>query len=300
MSFHSLRRTSRQRAALLASPATAARSHLALGPGQPLQAGEREVMESHFGSDFSGVRVHADETAAASARVLGAKAYAVGDDIVFAAGRYRPGGTQAKRLLAHELAHVAQQQQGGTAGVADAEPRAKAAADAMATGTSLSPEGVGSAQQGIYCDDDEEKKDEGVSGGSTPSPAPTVVPPVIPRLTLPPLDWGKLSGSYLRGGSRLTLRDVDDISEEHARSSRVMTNLGIGPGAHLGPFTRDWVLELGIAKQIEDQQARENPTAIDRMNKEWKDAHPGGWQTPMIMSPNLWPWLFGDEKKRKR
>jgi hypothetical protein len=262
-----------------------------------LPTDQRAVFESRLGDDFSRVRVHTDEAAAASAAAIGANAYAIGEDIAFAAGGYRPGTPRGDRLLAHELAHVAQRHRGGSTGAAQAEPRARMAAESVSTGAEVSAEAIGGATEGVYCQEDEEKKDEGASGASGPSPTPTVIPPVVPRLTLPPLDWGKLSGAYLRGGSRFTLRDVDDITEEHARSSQVMTNLGIGPGAHLGPFTRDWLLQMGIEKQVEDQQARENPTAIDRMNKEWKDAHPGSWQTPMI---NLWPLLFGDGKKRKR
>jgi hypothetical protein len=65
-------------------------------------------MGGRFGHDFSRVRVHTDEGAAASARALGARAYTVGPDIVFGAGEYRPGTREGRWLLAHELAHVAQ------------------------------------------------------------------------------------------------------------------------------------------------------------------------------------------------
>ncbi len=51
----------------------------ALGaPGQPLQADTREYMENRFGHDFSHVRVHADASAANSARAVNALAYTVG------------------------------------------------------------------------------------------------------------------------------------------------------------------------------------------------------------------------------
>src|SRR6188472_3029013 len=42
------------------------------------------------GQDFSTVRVHTGEQAATSASALAAQAYTVGEDIVFAEGRYRP------------------------------------------------------------------------------------------------------------------------------------------------------------------------------------------------------------------
>ena len=64
--------------------------------------------------DFSEVRVHTNAQAAESARMINAMAYTVGKNIVFGAGQYVPNSPQGKRLLAHELAHVAQQE-GATA-----------------------------------------------------------------------------------------------------------------------------------------------------------------------------------------
>src|ERR1051325_11730862 len=58
--------------------------------GSPLDAGTRSFMESRFGQDFSGVRVHTDGVAAQSARDVNAHAYTVGQDIAFASGRYEP------------------------------------------------------------------------------------------------------------------------------------------------------------------------------------------------------------------
>jgi hypothetical protein len=72
-------------------------------------------MESRFGRDFSQVRVHTDAKAAESARAVNALAYTVGEDIVFAAGQYRPSSSDGARLVAHELTHVAQQSQAARA-----------------------------------------------------------------------------------------------------------------------------------------------------------------------------------------
>ena len=77
--------------------------------------GLRTQMESHFGEDFNQVRVHADTHAGQAAERIGAKAYTVGQDVVFGRGRYAPDTGEGKRLLAHELAHVVQQRQGPTA-----------------------------------------------------------------------------------------------------------------------------------------------------------------------------------------
>ncbi|HEX8167995.1 MAG TPA: DUF4157 domain-containing protein [Beijerinckiaceae bacterium] len=78
-------------------------------PGQPLDAATRAFMEPRFGRDFSDLRVHTDAQAAESAKAVNALAYTAARDIVFAPGQYDPGSTNGRRLLAHELTHVAQQ-----------------------------------------------------------------------------------------------------------------------------------------------------------------------------------------------
>ena len=77
-------------------------------PGQPLDASSRGYFEPRFGHDFSRVRVHSDAGAAQSARDIDARAYTVGNNIVFGAGRFAPGAAAGRQLLAHELAHVVQ------------------------------------------------------------------------------------------------------------------------------------------------------------------------------------------------
>jgi len=80
--------------------------------GQPLDAGTRSFMEPRFGRDFSAVRVHTDSRAAESARAVNARAYTVGNNIAFAAGRYAPRSQDGMKLLAHELTHTIQQGSG--------------------------------------------------------------------------------------------------------------------------------------------------------------------------------------------
>ena len=88
------------------------RSFLASSAVEPLPAGARAFMEPRFGRGFGDVRVHTGPAAAESARSVGAAAYAVGPDLVFGEGRFRPDTQPGRRLLAHELAHVAQQSRG--------------------------------------------------------------------------------------------------------------------------------------------------------------------------------------------
>src|SRR2546429_3347602 len=79
--------------------------------GQPLDDGMRSVMESRLGHDFSRVRAHTDARAVESAQAVKALAYTVGTDVVFNAGRYQPETIEGRKLLAHELTHVLQQEQ---------------------------------------------------------------------------------------------------------------------------------------------------------------------------------------------
>ncbi|NII75713.1 outer membrane protein OmpA-like peptidoglycan-associated protein [Dyella sp. SG562] len=117
--------------------------HDVLGtPGRPLDAAARAWMEPRFGHDFSGVRVHTDGQAAASARSVGARAYAVGQHLVFDHRQYAPHTPDGRHLLAHELAHTIQDAGGGglhpklQLGAADdaSERAADRAADAVAQG----------------------------------------------------------------------------------------------------------------------------------------------------------------------
>ena len=66
-------------------------------------------MEQRFGYDFSRVRVHSGAAAEQSAREVNAQAYTAGQKVVFGADRYTPGTHDEQRLIAHELAHVVQQ-----------------------------------------------------------------------------------------------------------------------------------------------------------------------------------------------
>jgi hypothetical protein len=81
-----------------------------LGPGHSLDSGVMGRMEWAFGHSFSQVRVHSDSKAAALSSSLNARAFTIGRDIAFGAGEYRPGTLVGDALIAHELAHVAQQQ----------------------------------------------------------------------------------------------------------------------------------------------------------------------------------------------
>lgn len=102
------------------------------GSGQPLPASERAFFEPRFGIDFSKLRVHSNSRAATTANSINARAFTLGRDLVFAAGQYAPGTSSSRRLMAHELTHVIQQQ-GVAAGNRSLDPSGQSKTDQMAS-----------------------------------------------------------------------------------------------------------------------------------------------------------------------
>ncbi|HKQ31495.1 MAG TPA: DUF4157 domain-containing protein [Burkholderiales bacterium] len=93
----------------LAPNASATVNDTLQAPGRALDTNTRAFFEPRFGRDLSDVRVHTGADAARSAHAVQARAYTLGSDVVFGEGEYAPSTPQGKHLLAHELAHVAQQ-----------------------------------------------------------------------------------------------------------------------------------------------------------------------------------------------
>ena len=79
------------------------------GKGFSLPDDIREEMERKFAANFRNVRIHTDQEAAAMCEEIHALAFTHGNDIYFTEGLYNPNSQQGKELLAHELAHVVQQ-----------------------------------------------------------------------------------------------------------------------------------------------------------------------------------------------
>jgi len=110
----------------------------AKGAGAPVSAEVKQAVEPVVGRDLGDVRVHTDAAAAASSQAIGARAFAYGSEVFLGAGERATD----KRLMAHELTHVAQQH--GTAraklvigeSAAPEELEADAVASAVARGSS--------------------------------------------------------------------------------------------------------------------------------------------------------------------
>lgn len=208
------------------------------GAGRPLDGGTRALLEPRFGRDLSGVRVHTGAQADESARAVGARAYAVGQDAVFAAGQYNPGSREGLRLLAHEVSHTVQQTGGGAGGgLSSAAPGmareptpqdapkkddAKKKPDPVTVTAPaeelLNPSGPVAPVKGSG-------QASGGGTGQTPTATPTVPapqqytpsqPPLTPGYTpLPPLPsqaGGSAAGAGSAAPSRLSLHDFGRLS----------------------------------------------------------------------------------------
>jgi hypothetical protein len=81
----------------------------ARGAGEAITQPVRGTMEQALGTDFSGVRIHANSEADSLNRSLNARAFTTGKDIYFKGGEYQPESPEGQKLLAHELTHVVQQ-----------------------------------------------------------------------------------------------------------------------------------------------------------------------------------------------
>ena len=76
--------------------------------GHELPRNVRNRFESALGADLKRVRIHTRGTADRAARFLDARAFTIGNHVVFRRGEYDPSTPDGRRLLAHELSHVVQ------------------------------------------------------------------------------------------------------------------------------------------------------------------------------------------------
>lgn len=78
--------------------------------GEQLPQTISDQLGAAFDVDFGDVAIHQGALASRSAAEMNAQAYAIGRHVVFGQGRYAPHSFVGRELIAHELAHVAQQQ----------------------------------------------------------------------------------------------------------------------------------------------------------------------------------------------
>lgn len=139
------------------------------GGGQPLPDSLRGPLESRFGRDLSGVRVHTDDRAARAADNLDAQAFTRGRDIFFGRGHYQPETPSGRHLLAHELTHTVQQAPGPAI---DAGPSTQAVSAPSSTVPSTPAMSAGTVQREVL--QRQPKKGEAAPAGEAEKEA---VPP---------------------------------------------------------------------------------------------------------------------------
>jgi murein DD-endopeptidase MepM/ murein hydrolase activator NlpD len=98
------------------TPSLEARINSLRGGGQSLDTATRNFFETRIGHDLSQVRVHHGAQTAKIANSINARAFTLGNNLVFGSGQYQPQSSEGKQLLGHELTHVVQQGEGLTSG----------------------------------------------------------------------------------------------------------------------------------------------------------------------------------------
>jgi hypothetical protein len=165
--------------------------------------------------DVSGVKAHVGADAAASAREMGAQAYATGDHVVL-------GDRTDLHIVAHEAAHVVQQRggvqlKGGVGEVGDAyEQHADQVADAVVQGKSaealLDPYAGGMGQAGV------QRQAIGAAIQAYPGVVPEAVAPDVQNGVRDPL-----SGAYVVSNTR---RRVNEVGQFYGKVQYVVTRQG--------------------------------------------------------------------------
>jgi hypothetical protein len=175
-------------------------------------------MEPRFGSDFSRVRVHSDPATLAFVKEQQAAAISSGSDIAFAEGRYEPQTGRGLRLLAHELAHVAQYQQAGPGARRISEPSDPAEQEAHRTAAAFGWGGLRDAYPSLTTAVETE------AGGRSP--------PALPMLTRAPAAFSRVQLTYDDGPDTAgnTRHVLDALNAAGARATFYLVGKRVAQG----------------------------------------------------------------------
>lgn len=229
------RLTSSSTGLLDATPASV--DHVLASSGKSMEPALRQDMEQRFGHDFSQVRVHSGPTAERSARDVNAHAYTVRHNIVFGAGQFTPQTHQGRRLLAHELTHVLQQEQGHSSHhiqrfiscEASAECPAREAGEVNRSRSEpMTVEAITSNGSGLLIANFEVGEEQ-IKGDPTTNPAwNTFVEDVQANANL---DWGILGFSDCQGD------ETNNIRLRNARATSMFLALPAGTQARVSSYS---------------------------------------------------------------
>lgn len=201
--------------------------------GRPLNQETRNFFEPRLNYDLSSVRIHTGGRAAKSARAIDAKAYTLGNDVVFDSGEFQPETTSGKQLLAHELAHVIQSGKAGN-GVARKIHRA---ARGAAGGCGICMNDPGGKEAGTIAHAEIQMafaagNPDIVAEYAIPVVEPGVTPPFVPEVDLSYVTHGKSQKTISIG----EIKPLDDAGKQvgiareklkdYARELKANTSLG--------------------------------------------------------------------------
>ena len=231
------------------------------GPGEPLAPDVRRQLEGGFGADLGEVRVHRGETAEHLALAHGARAFAYGHHVVLG----KRAAPHDVALLAHEVAHVLQQQgaavvqrcTGGScacsacSGRSANEDEAARASQAITAGSTFTVSGqAGAAPQ-------HEDEDEGLLVSAIWNRLESYAPNLVPIIRKGPagvLDWikDKVSGA------------VKSVIDTMMAPVRAITAPGTFLHTHFGPLVA-WMQDA--AAKIAQNDCKPISEAIQKIEE---------------------------------
>ncbi|MBN1334907.1 MAG: DUF4157 domain-containing protein [Deltaproteobacteria bacterium] len=224
--------------------------HGVQGPSEALPF--EAPMEQSFGEAAAGARAHTGPAAQAATRALGVQAFALGDDVAF--GSEHP----PKQVVAHEVAHVAQQRagqetgvqgKGGTHGSRTWEQEADRAADRAVAGETGLATDLSAATPGAVQGFNESSGS--IDGSGYSSESGSIEDSQVPDTTIPAEPYAEPEASS--GGGSDPVQDywdqVPDYYEEQTRqeaerAEEVVDTLE-GWGQAAGDIVEDLVPDAG-------------------------------------------------------
>jgi len=180
-----------------------------LAPVFPPQRTVVEEIGEALGEDFSTVRI---EPHSRDAVALGALAFARREEVGFAPGQYRPDTSLGRRLIAHELAHVAQQRRGPV----------------PATGTI----GDQTVNEGPRLESEAERLGSRAAAGAAgaPSPLPPPGPSATHGKTSSPAQMGKVNKAAQKEEQEMARKNAE---RERKRQEEEVSRLAAKPTENL-------------------------------------------------------------------
>src|SRR3990167_3456456 len=219
------------------------------GSGSPLSGGVKQEMESGFGADFGGVKIHTDDRAASMSKEIGAQAFTNKGDIYFNQGKFNPATQQGKTLLAHELTHTIQQGAAGEKKEQSAADTDKAVTpgDKNAAGDKAQPTGQGETSTDKTTDQPQlgTETPRATAGAATTSGAPSLTPTIPGKVA--PIEGTPLTADALTAEGEVPV-EGEAVEEKKQPSPEEDPNF--------------LAVTAAISEESVDQESTEDPDAL--------------------------------------